>query len=39
VYKLTGATFTTMRLKTVRGTATVPAWRLYFSNLPGRATT
>ncbi|WP_424531783.1 hypothetical protein ACOZ38_17240 [Sphaerisporangium viridialbum] len=34
-YKLTGATFTTMRLKTVRGMATVPAWRLYFSNLPG----
>ncbi|MEU6429644.1 hypothetical protein ABZ860_27425 [Microbispora sp. NPDC046973] len=34
-YKLTGATFTTMRLKTTRGMATVPAWRLYFSNLPG----
>jgi hypothetical protein len=34
-YKLTGATLTTMRLKTVRGMATVPAWRLYFSNLPG----
>ncbi|WP_433434956.1 hypothetical protein [Nonomuraea sp. CA-141351] len=34
-YKLTGATFTTMRLKTVRGMATVPAWRLHFSNLPG----
>ncbi|GAB3908766.1 hypothetical protein ACGFIJ_37130 [Microbispora bryophytorum] len=34
-YKLTGATFTTMRLKTTRGIATVPAWRLYFSNLPG----
>ncbi|WP_182907614.1 hypothetical protein [Microbispora sp. H13382] len=34
-YKLTGARFTTRRLKTVRGMATVPAWRLYFSNLPG----
>lgn len=34
-YRLTGAAFTTMRLKTVRGMATVPAWRLYFSNLPG----
>jgi hypothetical protein len=34
-YKLTGAAFTTMRLKTTRGMATVPAWRLYFSNLPG----
>ncbi|GAA3573529.1 hypothetical protein GCM10022419_063110 [Nonomuraea rosea] len=34
-YELTGATFTTMRLKTVRGMATVPAWRLSFSNLPG----
>ncbi|MEV4159246.1 hypothetical protein [Nonomuraea dietziae] len=34
-YKLTGATFTTMRLKTSRGMATVPAWRLHFSNLPG----
>ncbi len=34
-YKLTGATFTTMRLKTLRGMATVPAWRLHFSNLPG----
>ncbi|MEU9887806.1 hypothetical protein [Sphaerisporangium sp. NPDC051011] len=34
-YKLIGATFTTMRLKTTRGMATVPAWRLYFSNLPG----
>ncbi|WP_371782844.1 hypothetical protein [Streptosporangium subroseum] len=34
-YKLTRATFTTMRLKTVRGMATVPAWRLHFSNLPG----
>ncbi|GGP12938.1 hypothetical protein LDL08_32350 [Nonomuraea glycinis] len=33
-YHLTGATFTTMRLKTVRGMATVPAWRLYFSDLP-----
>jgi hypothetical protein len=35
VYHLTGATFTTMRLKTLRGMATVPAWRLYFSDLPG----
>ncbi|MER6946816.1 hypothetical protein ABT294_22560 [Nonomuraea sp. NPDC000554] len=35
VYKLTGATYTTMRLETVRGMATVPAWRLHFSNLPG----
>ncbi|TDD01314.1 hypothetical protein E1292_26220 [Nonomuraea deserti] len=35
VYHLTGATFTTMRLNTVRGMATVPAWRLYFSDLPG----
>ncbi|MFD9942654.1 hypothetical protein ACFWYW_23240 [Nonomuraea sp. NPDC059023] len=34
-YKMTAATFTTMRLRTLRGTATVPAWRLYFSNLPG----
>ncbi|MEV4328188.1 hypothetical protein AB0J37_38625 [Microbispora rosea] len=34
-YKLTGAAFTTMRLKTSRGMATVPAWRLRFSNLPG----
>ncbi|KAB8180382.1 hypothetical protein [Microbispora catharanthi] len=34
-YKLTGATFTTMRLRTSRGMATLPAWRLYFSNLPG----
>ncbi|MFI6713129.1 hypothetical protein ACIBF7_42330 [Nonomuraea sp. NPDC050478] len=34
-YHLTGATFTTMRLKTLRGMATVPAWRLYFSDLPG----
>lgn len=34
-YKLTSATYTTMRLKTLRGMATVPAWRLYFSNLPG----
>ncbi|MEV1205087.1 hypothetical protein [Microbispora rosea] len=34
-YKLTGAAFTTMRLKTSRGMATVPAWRLHFSNLPG----
>ncbi|WP_433220703.1 hypothetical protein [Microtetraspora malaysiensis] len=34
-YQLTGATFTTMRLKTLRGMATVPAWRLRFSNLPG----
>ncbi|MET9242994.1 hypothetical protein [Nonomuraea sp. NPDC003709] len=34
-YKLTAATFTTMRLRTLRGLATVPAWRLYFSNLPG----
>ncbi|HUR05550.1 MAG TPA: hypothetical protein VM347_23610 [Nonomuraea sp.] len=34
-YKLTSATYTRMRLKTVRGMATVPAWRLYFSNLPG----
>ncbi|TQS28071.1 hypothetical protein [Microbispora sp. KK1-11] len=33
-YKLTRATFTTMRLKTSRGMATVPAWRLHFSNLP-----
>jgi hypothetical protein len=24
-----------MRLKTLRGMATVPAWRLHFSNLPG----
>ncbi|MGW0806673.1 hypothetical protein [Nonomuraea sp. NPDC002799] len=35
VYKLTGADLTTMRMKTVRGMATVPAWRLSFSNLPG----
>ncbi|WP_143737280.1 hypothetical protein [Microbispora sp. GKU 823] len=34
-YKLTGAEFTTIRLETVRGMATVPAWRLHFSNLPG----
>ncbi|WP_169948526.1 hypothetical protein [Microbispora sp. H11081] len=34
-YKLTRATFTTRRLKTSRGMATVPAWRLSFSNLPG----
>ncbi|MER5619970.1 hypothetical protein ABT061_02865 [Streptosporangium sp. NPDC002544] len=34
-YKMTTATFTTMRLRTLRGMATVPAWRLYFSNLPG----
>ncbi|MEV4106690.1 hypothetical protein [Nonomuraea sp. NPDC049695] len=34
-YKLTGATLTTMRLETVRGMATVPAWRLHFTNLPG----
>jgi hypothetical protein len=34
-YKMTAATFTTMRLRTLRGLATVPAWRLYFSNLPG----
>ncbi|MGP3961946.1 hypothetical protein ACTWPT_38765 [Nonomuraea sp. 3N208] len=34
-YKMTAATFTTMRLRTLRGMATVPAWRLYFSNLPG----
>ncbi|MBT2232226.1 hypothetical protein [Nonomuraea sp. NEAU-A123] len=34
-YKLTSATYTRMRLKTLRGMATVPAWRLYFSNLPG----
>ncbi|MGW4795348.1 hypothetical protein ACWEPC_23340 [Nonomuraea sp. NPDC004297] len=34
-YKMTSATFTTMRLRTLRGMATVPAWRLYFSNLPG----
>ncbi|MGI5273350.1 hypothetical protein ACQEUU_29675 [Nonomuraea sp. CA-218870] len=34
-YKMTSATFTTMRLRTLRGIATVPAWRLYFSNLPG----
>jgi hypothetical protein len=24
-----------MRLETVRGMGTVPAWRLFFSNLPG----
>jgi hypothetical protein len=34
-YRLTGATFTTMRLETVRGMGTVPAWRLFFSNVPG----
>ncbi|WP_329423849.1 hypothetical protein OG339_25515 [Streptosporangium sp. NBC_01495] len=34
-YKMTAATFTTMRLRTLRGMATVPAWRLSFSNLPG----
>ncbi|GAA3257151.1 hypothetical protein [Nonomuraea helvata] len=34
-HKLTGATLTTMRLETVRGLATVPAWRLHFANLPG----
>ncbi|MEV6156933.1 hypothetical protein AB0L53_41995 [Nonomuraea sp. NPDC052129] len=34
-YKLTSATYTTMRLETLRGMATVPAWRLHFSNLPG----
>ncbi|WP_440086151.1 hypothetical protein [Streptosporangium sp. LJ11] len=34
-YKMTAAIFTTMRLRTLRGMATVPAWRLYFSNLPG----
>ncbi|MEU8393760.1 hypothetical protein AB0C28_01110 [Nonomuraea sp. NPDC048892] len=34
-YKMTSAVFTTMRLRTVRGIATVPAWRLHFSNLPG----
>ncbi|MEU0564568.1 hypothetical protein ABZ297_04080 [Nonomuraea sp. NPDC005983] len=34
-YKMTAATFTTMRVRTLRGMATVPAWRLYFSNLPG----
>ncbi|MDR8407955.1 hypothetical protein MTP10_04305 [Nonomuraea sp. 3-1Str] len=34
-YHLTGAAYTTMRLNTVRGMATVPAWRLYFSDLPG----
>ncbi|MER6830332.1 hypothetical protein ABT352_30390 [Streptosporangium sp. NPDC000563] len=34
-YKMTTATFTTMRLRTLRGMATVPAWRLSFSNLPG----
>ncbi|NUW42911.1 hypothetical protein [Nonomuraea rhodomycinica] len=34
-YHLTGATYTTMRLRTVRGMATVPAWRLSFSDLPG----
>ncbi|MEU7941109.1 hypothetical protein [Microbispora bryophytorum] len=34
-YKLTGATFTAIRLMTSRGMATVPAWRLHFSNLPG----
>ncbi|MFI7438770.1 hypothetical protein [Nonomuraea indica] len=34
-YHLTGAAFTTMRLRTVRGMAEVPAWRLRFSNLPG----
>ncbi|NUW30778.1 hypothetical protein HTZ77_05000 [Nonomuraea sp. SMC257] len=34
-YHLTGAVYTTMRLRTPRGMATVPAWRLYFSDLPG----
>ncbi|MGW3346418.1 hypothetical protein ACWDA3_24165 [Nonomuraea rubra] len=34
-YHMTGATFTTMRLRTLRGLATVPAWRLRFSDLPG----
>ncbi|MFD1547448.1 hypothetical protein [Nonomuraea guangzhouensis] len=34
-YKLTSAIYTRMRLSTLRGMATVPAWRLYFSNLPG----
>ncbi|GAA4985849.1 hypothetical protein HD597_011105 [Nonomuraea thailandensis] len=34
-HHLTGATFTTMRLRTLRGMATVPAWRLRFSDLPG----
>ncbi|MEU4410621.1 hypothetical protein AB0F88_39470 [Streptosporangium sp. NPDC023963] len=34
-YKMTAATFTTMRLRTLRGMATVPAWRLSFANLPG----
>ncbi|MFG2074228.1 hypothetical protein [Nonomuraea maritima] len=34
-YKLTAATFTTTRLRTLRGMATVPAWRMRFSNLPG----
>ena len=34
-YKMTAATFTTVRLRTLRGMATVPAWRLSFSNLPG----
>ncbi|MBN6054615.1 hypothetical protein JYK22_21920, partial [Nonomuraea sp. RK-328] len=34
-YRMTAATFTTMRVRTLRGMATVPAWRLYFSNLPG----
>jgi hypothetical protein len=34
-YQLTSAAFTSMRLRTQRGMATVPAWRLYFSNLPG----
>ncbi|SPL93059.1 unnamed protein product [[Actinomadura] parvosata subsp. kistnae] len=34
-YHMTRATFTTMRLKTLRGMATVPAWRLRFADLPG----
>ncbi|MFB9677551.1 hypothetical protein [Streptosporangium vulgare] len=34
-YKMTTAVFTTVRLRTLRGMATVPAWRLSFSNLPG----
>ncbi|MFI7617560.1 hypothetical protein ACIBP6_40695 [Nonomuraea terrae] len=34
-YKMTAATFATMRVRTLRGMATVPAWRMSFSNLPG----
>ncbi|MGW0811611.1 hypothetical protein [Nonomuraea sp. NPDC002799] len=34
-YKMTGATFTTTRVRTLRGMATVPAWRMSFSDLPG----